>query len=83
MIPTMINPLTELRSRIVYGTTQGALAKEIGVSGAFLSMVLAGRKKPSAKVLQFLGIEVEKTVTYRFRKRGRTGTKRGSGNGSR
>ena len=37
--------------------TQAELAKEIGISPAYLSDVLAGRRDPGPSVLDFLGIE--------------------------
>ena len=47
----------ELRSRIGYSTTQTAIAKELGISKAFLSEVLAGKKAVGKKVLKALGYQ--------------------------
>jgi len=45
------------------GRTQTAVAAELGVSSAYLSDVLNGRKEPGAGILEPLG--VERVVTYR------------------
>jgi len=44
-----------LKSRIKYGTNQAKLAKELGVSRAFLSDVLAGKRSIGAKIPKKLG----------------------------
>ena len=50
-----------------YRRTQLGLAQEIGVSLPFLNDILHGKREPSGKVLEYLGLE--RVVTYRFRKK--------------
>ncbi len=46
--------------------TQSAYAEQIGVTGAFVNMVLKGKKAPSGKLLNNLGYEsVNQPVKYR------------------
>lgn len=45
-----------LRRRAKEAGSQDALAEELGISRAFLTNILAGRKKPSAKILAQLGL---------------------------
>lgn len=47
----------ELVAAIAAAGSQAALAKAIGVSGAFISVIARGEKPPCGKVLDFLGIE--------------------------
>lgn len=47
----------ELRSKIGYATTQTAMAEELGLSKAYLSEVLAGKKSVGKKILKALGYE--------------------------
>lgn len=43
---------------------QKELAKMIGISESFLSDVLAGRREPTGKILEFFGYE--RVVTYLY-----------------
>lgn len=52
----------QLRQQAERYGSQRALARTIGVSAAFLSDVLLGRREPSGPLLDFLGIE--RVVTY-------------------
>jgi hypothetical protein len=63
-----------LRAHISYENSQRDLAKEIGVSEPFISMVLAGKKQPSKNCLKFLGL---KKVTAYVRASRRRSKKRG------
>ena len=47
----------ELRGRINYATTQSEVAAELGVSTAYLSEVLAGKKNVGEKILKALGYD--------------------------
>ena len=58
-----MNPVAELRRRAA-GSTQSALAKQIGITRQYLSMILSGERPPGQKVLDFLGLR-EKTVYER------------------
>ena len=54
--------------------SQRALAKELGVSEAYLSDVINGRRDPGRKILKALGLE--RVVAYRpVRSRGRRRTR--------
>lgn len=59
--------LTMLRGFISYEDSQKDLAREMGVSEAYVSLVLAGKRQPGPKVLKFLGLRqvVTRTVTYK------------------
>lgn len=59
--------LNMLRSHISYEESQKDLAREMGVSEAYVSLVLAGKRQPGPKVLTFLGLRqiVKRTVTYK------------------
>lgn len=46
------------------GCNQTQLAKRIGVSVPFVNDILHGKREPSGKVLEFLGLE--RIVIYRF-----------------
>ena len=61
MINAMANPIAQLKKKLV-GSTQVALAREIGVSPAHLCAVLKG-KPPGTKIRKYLGLE--RQVTYR------------------
>lgn len=63
----MINPIHELEKRL-NGGNQYEMAESIGVSPAYLSMVLNGTKPPAKSVLDYLGLERVKLVTYRRKK---------------
>ncbi len=41
-------------------------AEYLGVSVAFINSVIRGKKKPSKKVLDDLGVEKVRTVTYQY-----------------
>jgi predicted transcriptional regulator len=64
ILTTMINPIVELERRL-NGGNQYELAKEMGVTPSYLSMVLKGTKPPAQKVLKFLGLVRVKSVTYK------------------
>lgn len=51
-----------LRSQVSYGKRITHLAKELGVSQAFMSMVLAGQKRMTDPILKSIG--VERRTTY-------------------
>jgi len=51
-----------LRAQISYGRRITGLAKELGVSQAFMSAVLAGQKRMTDPMLKLIG--VERRVTY-------------------
>lgn len=61
----MYDPIELLDKRLSAGITQVALADEIGISPQFLSEVLHRKRKPSTRVLDFLGLE--KCITYRLK----------------
>ena len=46
-----------LRARISYRVSQTDLAKELGISHAHLSEVLAGKKRPGPVVLKAMGYD--------------------------
>lgn len=50
---------TRVRGMITYETKQRAIAKELGVSDAYLSEFLGGRKDAGPKILQALGYDTE------------------------
>lgn len=59
----MIDPITALRRmQKKQGLSQAEMAQNIGVSAPFLCEVLASRKRPSPKILEYLGMV--KSVTY-------------------
>ena len=47
-----------------HGMNQSDLAQKLGVTDAFLSMVLKGQKKPSRRILRYL--RVRKVVGYDY-----------------
>lgn len=53
-----------LRGRIGYHTKIGDLAQEFGISDAFMSMVLSGKKRPTDAMLASIGIERKKVYRY-------------------
>lgn len=53
----------EVRSRIAYDVTQKSLAKQFGISTAYLSDFLSGRREAGAKILNALGYD--ETPFYR------------------
>jgi len=61
-----MDPITELRRRLAK-KTQTALAKELGVSTAYLNDVLASRRDAGEKLLKPLGMS--KHVTYKRAKK--------------
>jgi hypothetical protein len=60
---------TRLRKATVVSGSQTRWAEEHGVSKQYVSFVLTGQRKPSAKILNALGLE--KVVGYRRKKNGR------------
>ncbi len=56
--------LEEIRGKIGYGYSQSQMAQDVGVSGAYVTEVLAGRKAPSKKFLDYLGVEKVVTTSY-------------------
>lgn len=56
--------LTMLKEKIGYDYSQSDMAKDIGVSPAFVTEVLAGRKGFTQKFLDYLCIEKVVTTTY-------------------
>ena len=64
---TTVDPLEFIRGKLG-GTTQCALAAELGISPTYLSDVIHGRKEPGAKICEALGLK--RVVTYeKVRKR--------------
>lgn len=58
--------LEQLRAHVrrqISGSTQAAYAKCCGISSAYLSDVLQGRREPGSKMLAALGFE--RVVTYK------------------
>lgn len=55
--------LERLRALVTYNRKQADIAKQCGVSRAFLSAVLKGKKKPSQAILSL--INVERVTAYR------------------
>ncbi len=66
-IATMVNPVTELKKHLSAGMTQVELARRIGITEGYLSMVLSGYREAGPAVLRFLRMEkqVVTRVTYR------------------
>jgi transcriptional regulator with XRE-family HTH domain len=64
---TAADVLNMLRSHISDERSQKDLAREIGVSETYVSLVLAGKRQPGPKVLTFLGLRrvVTRTITYK------------------
>jgi transcriptional regulator with XRE-family HTH domain len=61
----MINPLTMLQKKL-RGRSQLDLAKEIGCSETYVSLVLSGERDPGPRILEYLGLEkVTGPVSYR------------------
>jgi DNA-binding transcriptional regulator YdaS (Cro superfamily) len=51
-----IDPKARLRAYVGQHPTQAAAAKALGLSAAYLSDMLAGRREASARVLAMLGL---------------------------
>lgn len=64
----------ELRSMLACWGEQKQLALQMGVSPSFLNGILQGRKVPSDKILDHLGLE--RVVLYRRTKRKSTRVRR-------
>ena len=58
-----------------HGLTQAELAVDLGVSEPFVSLVLNGQRRPTGRLLKWLGLE--QIVTYKYRRR----TQRRTSNG--
>jgi len=59
-----MTPREILAARLLrQGSTQRALAREIGISEAYLSDILSQRREAGKQVLEYLGLE--RRVTYR------------------
>lgn len=64
----MVNPVTELKKyQRVNGLSQAELARTIGVTEGYISMLLSEMREPGPQVLKFLKLEkqVVTRVTYR------------------
>jgi transcriptional regulator with XRE-family HTH domain len=48
--------LEMLRSKITYSYKQSDLAADLGVTTGYVSMLMTGKTKPSAKILKYLGL---------------------------
>lgn len=59
--------LTMLKGKIGYDYSRSDMAKDVGVSPAFVTEVLAGRKGVTQKFLDYL--EIEKVVTTSYVKK--------------
>lgn len=58
--------IKQLQDLINYDYRQADMAKDAGVSSAYLSAVLKGRKRPSDAILKLIGVEKTKTITYSY-----------------
>ena len=67
----MADPLKMLKARMA-GRSLRSVAREIPCSAAYLSDIMLGKRTPGPRVLDYLGLkrEVDKSVTYRYRRRG-------------
>jgi transcriptional regulator with XRE-family HTH domain len=64
----MLNPIVQLRKRLKKESlTQAALARRLGVSEPFISLILSGERPPNDEVLEFLDLVKEVRVIYRKR----------------
>jgi transcriptional regulator with XRE-family HTH domain len=64
----MVNPIVQLRKRLKKeGLTQVALADKIGVSETLISLVLSGARPPNDGLLDYLQMDKETRVIYRWR----------------
>jgi transcriptional regulator with XRE-family HTH domain len=64
----MVNPVTELKKyQHAHSLSQVDLAKRIGITEGYISMVLSGYREAGPAVLKFLNLEkrVVTRVTYR------------------
>ncbi len=66
----MADPLKMLKARMA-GRSLRSVAREIPCSAAYLSDIMLGKRTPGPRVLDYLGLtrEVDKSVTYRYRRR--------------
>jgi antitoxin component HigA of HigAB toxin-antitoxin module len=61
----MLNPIERLRSYLEsQELTQAAFAEKMGVSEAYVSLVLNGKRAPNADMLKVLGLRVRKQLIY-------------------
>ena len=53
------------------GRSLRSVAREIPCSAAYLSDIMLGKRNPGPRVLDYLGLDraVDKSVTYRYRRR--------------
>lgn len=63
-----------LRRRLEEFKTLKALAKESGISAGYLSAVMSG-KEPGPKVLRFLGLRRERSISVIYFENGKRGQK--------
>lgn len=56
--------IARVRGEVERAGSIRALAREWGVTHAYLCMVLSGKKPPGDKVLKLLGLRKVETVTY-------------------
>ena len=66
----MADPIKMLKARMA-GRSLRSVAREIPCSAAYLSDIMLGKRTPGPRVLDYLGLtrEVDKSVTYRYRRR--------------
>jgi len=60
---TQLRSMIRAKITVLCGRRQKIMASSIGVSESFLSDVLAGRREPTGKILDYLGYE--RVVSYR------------------
>ena len=63
-----IDPVSVLRKRVEGADSLRAVARELGVSAAYVSEILRGTREPGPAVLGPLGIECEVRKIYRRKK---------------
>ncbi len=68
MVAMNENPIEILRQRLT-GKTQKQFADEFGISQAYISDVLCGRREPGEKILDAL--DLERVTAYQFKKKSR------------
>ena len=65
---SMIDPVKELRDLVGYDIPAYQIAKDIGITPGYLSMVMSGARPPGPKVLKYLGLKVEKLIVVKYRR---------------
>jgi antitoxin component HigA of HigAB toxin-antitoxin module len=61
----MLNPIERLRRYLEsQELTQAAFAEQMGVSEAYVSLVMNGKRAPNSEMLKVLGLKVRKELVY-------------------